>query len=205
MPIAQAWPAIFAGVLISTLSNADFPRALAGQLAVADAHLSALKPADPPKGFAQLCADHPWACMSDQVVRQQQSEGTRHAIARNINSAVNRSIRPVSDTTQYGMEEFWTVPLSGKGDCEDYSIMKKLQLIKSGVQGSDLLLAQVFTSSLEPHVVLVLRSESGDYVLDNLETSIRHWKQTGYTFVKMQRPEDKAAWDVILLGPHARR
>src|SRR5262249_374571 len=51
-----------------------------------------------------------------------------------INRAVNLSIRPTSDWTQYGVDDFWSAPLAtiekGAGDCEDYAIVKYLRFAK---------------------------------------------------------------------------
>ena len=59
--------------------------------------------------------------------------------------------------------------------------------------------------SSDLHAVLVLRSASGDYVLDNLTDAVRPWAETGYTFLKMQDPAHGERWNLILLGPRARR
>lgn len=175
------------------------------QLPVAGLHLTPLKAAAAPKGFAGVCARYSWACKGGAKGQSAQNDDAMLSRARRVNASVNGSVRSVPDQRQYGKEEYWALPTSGKGDCEDYALMKKHELLKVGVKADRLLLAQVFTGKLEPHMVLVIRLSSGDYVLDNLTSSIRHWKETGYTFVKMQNPADKSAWDAILLGPKARR
>src|SRR5215208_3156133 len=49
-----------------------------------------------------------------------------------INNHVNSTIREVSDLEQYGREDVWTLPTSGKGDCEDFALLKRKLLIQRG-------------------------------------------------------------------------
>src|SRR5687767_5686993 len=46
----------------------------------------------------------------------------RMAELRQINSHVNNTIVEVSDMDQYGREDVWTLPASGRGDCEDLEV-----------------------------------------------------------------------------------
>ncbi len=50
-----------------------------------------------------------------------------------VNTAVNRTVRPEDDSVHYGIEEYWTVPLDGYGDCEDYVLAKRKMLMLLGV------------------------------------------------------------------------
>ena len=168
------------------------------------ARLTAVQTAQPPKGFVGICRKYPWACSGKASATV--SDGAAIVdLAAKINSQVNRSIQAADDAKNFGVAEHWSLPVGNKGDCEDYALLKKLRLIKAGVAPNRLLLAQVFTRTLQPHVVLVLRTGDGDYLLDNLTARMMFWHKTGYTIVKMQNPERPSAWDAILLGPHARR
>src|SRR5262249_40507205 len=64
------------------------------------------------------------------------------ALLREINRAVNLSIRATSDLSQYGADDFWSAPLAtiekGAGDCEDYAILKYLALREAGISPDDL-------------------------------------------------------------------
>jgi predicted transglutaminase-like cysteine proteinase len=168
------------------------------------AHLTALQTTQPPKGFADVCDTYPWACSAEAPATVLDGAATLD-LAVEINSHVNRSIEAADDATNFGIGEHWSLPVGNKGDCEDYALLKKLRLIEAGVAPNSLLLAQVFTRTLQPHVVLVLRTVDGDYMLDNLTARMSLWHETGYTIVKMQNPQDPSAWDAILLGPHAKR
>lgn len=167
-------------------------------------HLSRFQAGKAPFGFKNVCGQYPWAC-SNRSSGKITGDAEIMAVARKINSRVNRKIRQVSDQAQFGVRERWTLPDSGKGDCEDIVLMKLKRLIEAGVAPNRLFMAQVLPRRVEQHVVLVVRTKKGDYVLDSLTSRVKTWKQTGYTFLKMQNSRNARKWDVVLLGPMASR
>jgi predicted transglutaminase-like cysteine proteinase len=110
----------------------------------------------------------------------------RMAELRQINSHVNYTIVEVSDMEQFGREDVWTLPTSGQGDCEDFALLKRKLLIQRGWPASALSIAVGTTSSGEQHAVLVVATANGEYVLDNLTSSILPPAQTGHTFLSRQ-------------------
>jgi predicted transglutaminase-like cysteine proteinase len=99
-----------------------------------------------------------------------------------INSHVNSTIREVSDIEQYGREDVWTLPTSGKGDCEDFALLKRKMLIESGWPSSALSITVGATAQGEAHAVLLVSTTQGQYVLDNLTSSILSPERTGHVF-----------------------
>ena len=187
----------------SMLALPAFTSAMAGPLQ-APPHLSRFQSGKAPFGFSNVCGQYPWAC-SNRSSGKISGDDQILSIARTVNSQVNRKIRPVSDQAQFGVKERWTLPTSGAGDCEDYALMKLKKLIDAGVAPNRLFMAQVLPRKFEQHVVLIVRTGKGDYVLDNLTSRVRTWQQTGYTFLKMQNASNARKWDVVLLGPMASR
>jgi predicted transglutaminase-like cysteine proteinase len=111
-----------------------------------------------------------------------------------INRTVNRAVRSVADRRQYGVADYWSYPRSGAGDCEDYALAKKRELVAMGLPANRLLLATVHSNRIGPHAVLVLRMDEGDYVLDNLTDEILPWWETGYAFLRVQNPSEPRLW-----------
>lgn len=187
---------------IALLSGVILSMAITAQAVAGAGRLTAFQAGAAPEGFDGICGRYGWACRSghsgttDQAALQ---------IATRINASVNREIRAQTDQSNYGVPERWTLPYNGRGDCEDFALLKMKRLIDAGIPASNLLLAVVAGSMPEPHVVLVLRSDSGDYVLDNLASRVSTWRASGYTFLRMQNPSNRARWDIILLGPRAVR
>jgi len=111
-----------------------------------------------------------------------------------INRDVNRSIAPESDQTLYGVEERWTLPTLSRGDCEDYALLKRRRLHDAGVPYGDLLMTVVRKRDGTGHAVLTLRTQAGDFVLDNLDDRVRPWAEVPYRFIKRQSSADPARW-----------
>lgn len=153
---------------------------------------------DAPAGADTICARYDWACASGEGLKMSDADAIR--MARIVNGKVNRGTRPISDRTQYGVEEIWTLPSSRGGDCEDLVLMKKKALIARGMAPERLMIATVLDRNRGSHAVLVLRLAAGDYVLDSLVGTIKPWRATGYSFLKMQDPEAPSRWNAIFAG-----
>jgi len=46
----------------------------------------------------------------------------------------------------------------------------------------------------EGHAILTVKTDRGEFVLDNLTDEIRPWDATGYRFVKRQSQSDPNVW-----------
>lgn len=109
-----------------------------------------------------------------------------------VNQSVNREVKKASDLDLYGMPEYWSLPrlIDGKlyGDCEDYALEKRRQLINAGVPESALSLAVAVTARGESHAVLMISLKTGDWVLDNLTPWATPWEDLNYRWVQRQVP-----------------
>ncbi|SCY90835.1 transglutaminase-like cysteine peptidase [Microvirga guangxiensis] len=110
----------------------------------------------------------------------------RMAQLRQVNNYVNSTIVEVSDLEQYGRADVWALPNNGKGDCEDFALLKRKLLLEQGWPTTALSIAVGATAQGVAHAVLVARTDKGDYVLDNLTSSIRLSHQTGHVFWSYQ-------------------
>jgi predicted transglutaminase-like cysteine proteinase len=111
-----------------------------------------------------------------------------------INRQVNRAIEPVSDRDHWGVIDQWDYPTDGKGDCEDYALMKRKILIDQGFPRQALLMTVVRDRRGDGHAVLDVKTDHGEFILDNQRDEILPWDTTGYTFVKRQSQEDPNRW-----------
>ncbi|OYX45673.1 MAG: hypothetical protein B7Z02_00350 [Rhodobacterales bacterium 32-67-9] len=164
----------------------------------ATSHLVAVQPIAAPKGVGEICRLYDWACAGPTGARIPAK--AMLAVARSVNTSVNARVRAVSDRQQYGREDVWALPTARGGDCEDFALAKKQRLVDAGLSPASLLIATVLDRQRNPHAVLVLRTGSGDYVLDNLTSRILPWQDTGYSFLRMQNPDKPRLWDAILAG-----
>lgn len=146
----------------------------------------------PPSGAANLCAQYNWACAGKRSVSMSSQQELK--VVEQVNRRVNRSTREVTDQSQYKTTERWALPTARGGDCEDFALLKKRDLIHAGVDPSKLLIATVLDTRRVPHAVLVYRSSNGDLVLDNLTNRIKPWTATRYLFLRMQDPNRPGRW-----------
>jgi predicted transglutaminase-like cysteine proteinase len=112
---------------------------------------------------------------------------------QDVNNSINVMIEPITDQDQWGKEEVWSFPIN-KGDCEDYVLLKRKALIEQGVLPSNLLITVVRQKNGDGHAVLSVRTDRGDFVLDNLEGKILSWEKTGYRFLKRQSDKSAVKW-----------
>lgn len=148
----------------------------------------------PPIGFVKFCGRHPEACLprSAGAVRPTLTAKQWELVTR-INAYVNAEVTPASDQEVYGEEEHWDYP-EGRGDCEDYALLKQRYLESTGLPRSALLLTVVLDDKKEGHAVLTLATSEGDFVLDNRRDGLRRWSDSDYTFLKRQSPHDPREW-----------
>jgi predicted transglutaminase-like cysteine proteinase len=149
----------------------------------------------PPYGHVDFCRRDPHAC-AQGTLEETRRAGTGDALAEldRVNRQVNAEIAPVTDMEQYGIEDYWTLPRSGRGDCEDYALLKRLRLMRAGWPASALLMTVVFDEKREGHAVLTARTADGDFVLDNKTNDIKLWSKTPYQFVMRQSYLDPVVW-----------
>lgn len=110
-----------------------------------------------------------------------------------VNVAVNGTIRPMNDLEIYGTDEYWDYPLN-MGDCEDYVLEKRRQLNAAGIPLSNLLITVVRKADGEGHAVLTVRTNLGDFILDNLTDQVRAWDETDYWYLKRQASNHTGRW-----------
>jgi predicted transglutaminase-like cysteine proteinase len=111
-----------------------------------------------------------------------------------INRTVNETIAPVTDLEHWGVVERWSYPDDGYGDCEDYVLLKRRMLMQAGWPRQALLITIVRDKRGDGHAVLTVKTDKGEFVLDNQNPEVRLWSETGYRFVKRQSQADPNSW-----------
>lgn len=153
------------------------------------------QPVLPPLAHSAFCLRLPKEC---EIKRLAMRHGRialndeRRAELNIVNMVVNRAIVPQRKSANV-IEANWVIsPV--RGDCNDYAITKRHELLARGWPTNALLLAEVVTSWGEHHLVLVVSTREGDFVLDNLAPTVRQWSETTYQWVRMQSPQDPKLW-----------
>lgn len=151
-----------------------------------------------PGGWYDFCKVHSEDCLPNQLPLETfVFSPAMKAKIRNLNRTVNKKILQKTDLEHLGVAEDWNYPYDGQGDCEDIALYKRKLLTEMGVPRESLALAIVENNSSdkkEKHTVLILMTNEGDFVLDNLNEDIKKWRNSGYTFMKMQSRMDPQVW-----------
>ncbi len=110
-----------------------------------------------------------------------------------VNYTVNTTITPMTDMEIYGVEERWAYPTT-VGDCEDFVLLKRKMLMNKGFSASNLLITVVLQPNGEGHAVLTVRTDRGDFILDNMRNKVMNWSETEYTYLKRQDSANPGRW-----------
>jgi predicted transglutaminase-like cysteine proteinase len=156
-----------------------------------------------PIGWIDFCTQNPRDCAGGPSAPRDvvlTSKAWRDLVQ--VNTWVNNAIKPMTDLDHWGVVEKWSYPDDGYGDCEDYVLLKRRMLLQAGWPREALLITVVRDRKDEGHAVLTVKTDKGDYVLDNQAESIVLWSDTGYRFVKRQSQADQNVW-VSLGDPRA--
>lgn len=117
-------------------------------------------------------------------------------LLNDVNTHVNRTIRPLTDWENHGKTEWWTYPTNGAGDCEDFALEKQRVLTAHGIPASALMIAIVHTHNGEEHAVLLVATDRGRVVLDVLEPRILRVYETSYLWLSRQSQTSPRVWVV---------
>lgn len=148
----------------------------------------------PPVGYVRFCENNPSECseLSQNDDRVELTE-ERWQELDNINRTVNKEVYPITDEELYGRVEYWTYP-KGKGDCEDYVLLKRRKLMDMGWPSSALLITVVLDEEGAGHAILTARTSGGDFILDNKRDELLAWYETPYRFLKRQSDTNPQMW-----------
>jgi predicted transglutaminase-like cysteine proteinase len=149
----------------------------------------------PPFGWRDFCRKYSEEC-DEQLTGLSYIELTPDVwqTLRNVNEAVNQEIQPVSDLEHWGVVESWDIPKDGKGDCEDYALLKRKMLIALKLSPSALLMTIAYNRRHEGHAILTVVTDRGDFILDNQTDTIMGWEHTGYQFIERQSARSPNVW-----------
>ena len=141
-----------------------------------------------PLEYVRFCLNHAGECEG----------GTPHAIVAlsqetqttidRVNRDVNARIRPRSGLGAWRIDP-------ATGNCNDYVVTKRHELLRLGLPASALLIAVVRTEGNEEHLLLIVRTDRGEFVLDNLTNEMRRRSETNYIWKMRQSSAGPMIWE----------
>ena len=157
--------------------------------------------ARPIAAWAEFCERYPGECAVDRT--EAASVTLTPALWQTINAVnrrINRAVEAVTDQEHWRAADRWDLAEDGRGDCEDYQLLKRRLLVQAGLPRRALRMTVVIDEKGEGHAVLTVVTNRGDLILDNKTSTVLPWTQTGYSFVKRES-QDAVGW--VALGRDA--
>ena len=150
--------------------------------------------ARPVFGWVEFCQRMPQECVVDSSEAPVISLNARAwQTIVSVNRKVNATIQAITDQEHWGVPDRWDIPTDGYGDCEDFQLLKRKQLAEAGLPRRAMRMTVVIDEKGEGHAVLMVRTDRGDFVLDNKTSAVLPWHQTGYVYVKREG-QNGSAW-----------
>ena len=147
-----------------------------------------------PVGHYEFCQQMPQECTKIQQTKPVELTRALWATIIDVNNVVNTMVTPVTDMELWGVEERWSYPVNGYGDCEDYVLEKRARLMQAGIPASNLPITVVRQPNGDGHAVLTVVTSMGDFILDNLEPRVLAWNETDYQYLKRQSSKHAGMW-----------
>ena len=152
-----------------------------------------------PIGWVDFCVEYEPECKTKpSQPRDVMLSAPAWKVLERVNLYVNTHVKPMTDMEHWGVVERWNYPDDGYGDCEDYVLQKRRMLMQAGWPREALLITVVRDKHGDGHAVLTVKTDKGEYILDNQNDQILVWSDTGYRFVKRQSQSDPNVW--VALG-----
>ncbi|HYA04597.1 MAG TPA: transglutaminase-like cysteine peptidase [Xanthobacteraceae bacterium] len=151
--------------------------------------------ARPPIGWVEFCVEYDPECKTKPSLPRDVvlSTDAWKSLER-VNLWVNTHVKPMTDLDHWGVVERWNYPDDGYGDCEDYVLQKRRMLMQEGWPREALLITVVRDQHGDGHAILTVKTDNGEYILDNETNDILLWSDTSYRFVKRQSQADPNVW-----------
>lgn len=146
--------------------------------------------ARPIAGWTDFCRRLPAECAFDPAEPAAIAlTGAAWTAIVSVNRRVNARISAITDADHWGVPDRWDLPTDEAGDCEDFQLLKRKLLAGSGLPRRAMRMTVVIDEKNEGHAVLMIRTDRGDFILDNKTDAVLHWFDTGYVFVKRESQE----------------
>lgn len=148
-----------------------------------------------PIGWTEFCVEYAGECeVKASLPRDILLTSKAWKDMLRVNKWVNDTIKPITDMDHWGVVERWNYPDDGYGDCEDYALLKRRMLIRAGWPREALLMTVVRDKQGDGHAILTVKTDKGEFILDNENDKVLLWSETGYRFVKRQSQANQNIW-----------
>jgi predicted transglutaminase-like cysteine proteinase len=146
-----------------------------------------------PRGWIDWCARSPDDCAADEavVVASQQNRATIMATVAHVRARVMPTPEPVGT-------DIWRLPADGSGDCEDFALQLRRELVRAGLPHGALKIAVAREPDGQLHAVLTIATDGPTLVLDPMRrVEPLDWRETGLTFLALEETLPAGSWSRV--------
>lgn len=182
---------------IVQLSSRTWPIAgLLGLVACANApsgHMPLGGTVGQPLGAELFCLENATECSTQRSPTQQiKMTPELWSDLLSVQYNINRKFRPTQE-----VRFAWDYSADGTGNCVQFALEKRRALIGRGWHPGALQLATAVTPANIGHLVLVIDTDEGDWVLDNLRPDVVRWQQLPYRWIARQQGASMEDWVAV--------
>lgn len=145
-----------------------------------------------PFAHVRFCLASPAECRDGSGESTVELSAAKLNLLKSVNRRVNAAIVPEMPDGP----ETWVINPE-RGNCHDYAVTKRHELVRAGWPSASLRLAVAYTRSGIGHLVVIVRTTEGDLVLDNLTDRIVAWNKSGLRFVSVEASDKPRVWYAI--------
>lgn len=136
-----------------------------------------------PAGWEFWCAGHPEKCRRGAPATVALDARTVAVMDRAFH-AVHARITPEEEPP--GQDVWRIVEGQGYGDCEDYALTWREELVRAGLPRGALDIAVAETEQGEIHAVLAIHTDRGTVVFDNRHKAPKPWSSLPYAWLALE-------------------
>jgi|GEM_PF-1663521 len=136
-----------------------------------------------PAGWEVWCAGHPDECPRDTPAIVTLEPATARLMERVFHD-VHARITPEEEPP--GRDVWRIVEGPGHGDCEDYALTWREELVRAGLPRAALDIAVAETEQGEIHAVLAIHTDHGTIVFDNRHKTPKPWASLPYAWLALE-------------------
>jgi predicted transglutaminase-like cysteine proteinase len=146
-----------------------------------------------PLGAELFCLENATECSAQRSAAQQvKMTPELWAELLSVQYSINRKFRLTRE-----VRFAWDYSVDGTGNCVQFALEKRRALIMRGWPAGALQLATAVTPADIGHLVLVIDTDEGDWVLDNLRPDVVRWQQLPYRWIARQQGASMEDWVAV--------
>jgi predicted transglutaminase-like cysteine proteinase len=149
----------------------------------------------PPNGWVKFLDTNTLFLKQNCILRLDQINTHKVKTVISLNQHINNAVKYVEDH----QKDKWEIARES-GDCEDFVLRKLNDIVYKGklLPRSCFSIALCTIETRKLHLVLILHTSDGDYVLDSRFDHITTWNNLPYNWLSIEGQKNSRSWTMII-------